>query len=194
MIVIKFTSYLLSFFLHGLVFGFIQTQAKFSYEKIDPVIFTLVYKGTAISQEENKKTLKKRQSRKILTKRLQSQTGMEVHTERPNLNLKYSMRQGGRQGSRQGGRQGVITAGELKPYYPLQARRRGDEGEILVKIKVSPIGTAKILKIINESGSSILESSVKEVIQKAEFRPKMINNVAVSHERQLKFIFNLDEP
>lgn len=58
-----------------------------------------------------------------------------------------------------------------KPAYPALARRRGDEGKVLLKVRVSPQGEALNVTLAKSSGSDSLDTAAIDAVTHWRFVP-----------------------
>ena len=67
-----------------------------------------------------------------------------------------------------------------KPNYPIIARKRGYEGEVLLKVWVLADGSIGELELEKPSGYAVLDQSALEAVRKWLFVPGKQNGVAIS--------------
>lgn len=65
----------------------------------------------------------------------------------------------------------VDTARNEPPEYPRAARRRGLEGQVRVRVRVSVAGTALQIRIATSSGYEILDEAALEAVARWHFTP-----------------------
>lgn len=66
-----------------------------------------------------------------------------------------------------------------KPQYPSEARRRGYEGEVLLRVKVLANGHVGQIELKNSSGHKILDQSAIEAVKQWRFIPAMRDGEAI---------------
>lgn len=60
--------------------------------------------------------------------------------------------------------------GELKPRYPILARRRGQEGEVWVQVDIGKGGRVIEARVVRSSGHEALDEAALESFKEARFR------------------------
>ena len=58
-----------------------------------------------------------------------------------------------------------------KPEYPWAARRRGEEGRVMLRVRVSAQGTALAVEIAQSSGSALLDEAARDAVLRWRFVP-----------------------
>jgi TonB family protein len=79
----------------------------------------------------------------------------------------------------------------LDDYYPTSSRRLGEEGVVLVSLKVSSTGCATGAAIVGSSGSALLDDAVLEFYETMEFIPAGTNGKAVDATVKAPIAFKL---
>ena len=77
---------------------------------------------------------------------------------------------------------GVFSPGYAenpKPAYPLEARERGSQGEVLLKVKVLPNGRVGEVVVEKSSGFEVLDQSALVTVKKWRFIPARKGKVAI---------------
>lgn len=59
---------------------------------------------------------------------------------------------------------------QVKPIYPLASRRRGEEGTVLLEVRVDPSGTVEEVRIVEGSGYPLLDQAAERALKKWRFR------------------------
>ncbi|MSR88258.1 MAG: energy transducer TonB [Candidatus Margulisbacteria bacterium] len=72
------------------------------------------------------------------------------------------------------------------PLYPDSARRRGQEGVVLLSILVDKNGNAISIKLKKSSGSTVLDDSAEKAVKNWKFKPALFGSTPVE--------FNVDIP
>ena len=57
------------------------------------------------------------------------------------------------------------------PRYPLLARKRGYEGEAIVRVEVSRAGQVNAAEVVKSSGFDILDNAAREAVARWQFQP-----------------------
>lgn len=78
------------------------------------------------------------------------------------------------------------------PEYPGMARRRGEQGKVLLKVFVSAQGNAEKVLLEKGSGYELLDKSAIDVVKTWKFIPASINNQPVSGVVIVPIRFSLD--
>lgn len=69
------------------------------------------------------------------------------------------------------------------PDYPKVARLRGLEGDVLLRLKVSPEGKAVAAEIIKGSGHQVLDEAALNAVKEWRFHPRKTSDIAVVEKR-----------
>ena len=86
---------------------------------------------------------------------------------------------------------GPHLAGALSPLYPAGARRRGEEGVVLVRVLVAPTGRASLAEIVSSSGYPALDQAAVSAARGAQFVCALHPSSSQDLETMLKFRFAL---
>ncbi len=78
-----------------------------------------------------------------------------------------------------------------KPDYPSLARRRGYQGEVVIRVIVSPAGKCRSASIVSSSGYSILDEAALEAVQGWSFEPAKQGDQPVEGSLDIPFSFRL---
>jgi len=65
------------------------------------------------------------------------------------------------------------------PPYPPQARRLGQQGQVLLRAKVNARGQVQQVEIVSSSGFPALDRAAQETVQRWEFSPALRNNAPI---------------
>lgn len=65
--------------------------------------------------------------------------------------------------------------GELRPHYPPLSRRMGEEGLVVLRVRVLPSGRAGAVRVLRAPGSSRLVAAAIDAVRSARFTPAMRN-------------------
>jgi protein TonB len=79
-----------------------------------------------------------------------------------------------------------------EPKYPLMARRRGEQGHVLLQVTVSETGQAVIVVVLQSSGYALLDQSAVRAVKNWQFVPATANRQAVTAEVKIPVRFILE--
>ena len=79
-----------------------------------------------------------------------------------------------------------------KPVYPWAARRRGDEGRVTLRVRVSAQGAALAVEIAGSSGSSLLDEAALDAVRRWRFVPARRGNEAIESWVSVPIVFRID--
>lgn len=79
----------------------------------------------------------------------------------------------------------------IKPSYPIGARRRGEEGTVILDVTVAPDGSAKAVARVSSSGFPELDASAERAAMRARFKPGTRDGKAVACAARITIIFRL---
>jgi protein TonB len=79
------------------------------------------------------------------------------------------------------------------PPYPPMARRNGEEGKVVLRVMVSPNGTAEHVEIKSSSGSSRLDEAALKTIYRWKFVAARRGDVPVASAVLVPIIFKLEQ-
>lgn len=88
-------------------------------------------------------------------------------------------------------RSDVATLNNPKPPYPLVARRRGLEGEVLLAVHVSREGLASEVHVKQSSGHALLDGAALDTVRRWRFVPAQRGNVRVDSDVEVPIRFRL---
>ena len=83
--------------------------------------------------------------------------------------------------------------GEIRPAYPLSARRDGVEGTVRVQARVSPTGRTEECWVARSSGSAALDRAALRAVRSARFDPARRQGRTVAEEVTVTVRFLLTE-
>lgn len=66
------------------------------------------------------------------------------------------------------------------PRYPRLARKRGIEGQVVLRVEIGRDGSVEALKVEHSSGSALLDQAARDAVQHWQFVPAKQNGFAVS--------------
>lgn len=79
------------------------------------------------------------------------------------------------------------------PSYPPLSRRMGEEGKVILRVSVSPQGTAESVEIKASSGSPRLDESAQKTVRSWKFIPAKRGDLAVQSWVLVPIIFKLEQ-
>lgn len=79
-----------------------------------------------------------------------------------------------------------------KPVYPAFSRRAGEEGKVLLKVRVSPQGTALDVSLSKSSGFPRLDAAAQDAVSRWRFVPARRGDEAVESSVIVPVSFTLD--
>ncbi|HHQ4557457.1 energy transducer TonB [Aeromonas hydrophila] len=78
-----------------------------------------------------------------------------------------------------------------EPQYPYESRRRGEEGRVILNVRVTAEGTAASVEVDKSSGYRRLDMTARKTVSRWKFIPAKQNNVAVEASTKVTIIFKL---
>ena len=78
-----------------------------------------------------------------------------------------------------------------EPPYPYESRSRGEEGRVILKVRVNADGTASSVEIDQSSGYYRLDREARRTVSRWRFIPGKQNNVAVAAWARVTIIFQI---
>ena len=82
---------------------------------------------------------------------------------------------------------------QINPLYPPRAKRMGIEGYVKVLISVDAEGEVEDIKILESMPEGVFDKAVKRALRRWQFKPKVLNGVAVAQEGEMRLNFKLDK-
>lgn len=79
------------------------------------------------------------------------------------------------------------------PVYPPLARRMGEEGKVVLRVSVNPLGTADSVEVKTSSGSQRLDEAAQKTVRNWKFIPAKRGDVAVQSFVLVPIIFKLEQ-
>jgi protein TonB len=79
------------------------------------------------------------------------------------------------------------------PAYPPLSRRMGEEGKVILRVSVSPQGSADNVEIRTSSGSQRLDESAQKTVRNWKFIPAKRGDTAVQSWVLVPIIFKLEQ-
>ena len=83
------------------------------------------------------------------------------------------------------------TLGETRPEYPLNSRRRGEEGTVVLSIVVRTDGSAGEIKLIQSSGYRRLDTAMLNAARTARYAPALKNGQPIESTFEKAYTFKL---
>jgi len=78
-----------------------------------------------------------------------------------------------------------------EPPYPYESRRRGEEGRVILKVRVAADGTAASVEVDKSSGYRRLDMTARRTVSRWTFIPAKQNNAAVEAWTKVTILFQL---
>ena len=78
------------------------------------------------------------------------------------------------------------------PRYPFSARRRGQEGRVVLRVEVDPAGRAADVSVAHSSGVSALDRAAADAVRRWRFQPARRGGVPVVGRIEVPILFRLD--
>jgi protein TonB len=78
-----------------------------------------------------------------------------------------------------------------EPPYPLAARRRHQEGLVLISVRVTAQGRAEKVEVKQSSGYPLLDEAALNAVRDWEFIPARVGNIALASEIEVPVHFKL---
>lgn len=78
-----------------------------------------------------------------------------------------------------------------EPVYPIAARRRHQEGLVLLSVRVNPVGRATSVSLKQSSGYPLLDEAALTQVREWEFTPARIGSFAVESDIEVPVRFKL---
>ena len=79
----------------------------------------------------------------------------------------------------------------IKPDYPKGARQRGEQGDVILEIRVNASGTVDDVKVATSSGFAELDAAAMKAAKAAKFSPARSGHDSVASTARLKLQFKL---
>lgn len=79
------------------------------------------------------------------------------------------------------------------PTYPPISRRRGEEGRVVLRVQVSPQGSAEQVEIRTSSGSSRLDEAAASTVSHWKFFPARRGDTPISSWVLVPIVFKLEQ-
>ena len=79
----------------------------------------------------------------------------------------------------------------IRPHYPDGARRRGEQGDVVLEIRVEEDGSVGDVKVVAPSGFGELDEAAVRAVRAARFTPARSGDAAVASTARLTLTFRL---
>ncbi len=79
----------------------------------------------------------------------------------------------------------------IKPDYPRGARQRGEEGDVVVELRVTARGTVERVSIVTSSGFPELDDAALRAVKSARFTPAKRGDTSVPSTARMTLTFRL---
>ncbi len=79
----------------------------------------------------------------------------------------------------------------IRPVYPVGARRRGEEGRVVIEVTVLTSGRTGDHAVVASSGFAELDRAAENAIRRARFAPATRSGAPVASRIRLTFVFRL---
>lgn len=91
-----------------------------------------------------------------------------------------------------GAQVGLAYESIVQPKYPLEARRRGEQGTVVLRVLVGRDGLPREVDIARSSGSRQLDRAAREAVLRSRFRPVRIDGIAVEARGLVPIEFSIE--
>ena len=81
----------------------------------------------------------------------------------------------------------------IRPHYPDGARRRGEQGDVVLEIRVEEDGSVGDVKVVTPSGFGELDDAAVRAVRAARFTPARSGDAAVASTARLTLTFRLKD-
>jgi len=78
------------------------------------------------------------------------------------------------------------------PIYPKKSRRRGEEGTVILRVKVDPQGTPESIDIQASSGFSELDHAAIETVRQWKFKPAETGGKTTASTVAIPIVFKIE--
>ena len=81
----------------------------------------------------------------------------------------------------------------ISPRYPMESRRRGEQGTVLLRVLVGRDGLPVDIEVARSSGYRALDRAAREAVLRWRFRPVQINGVTVEARGMIPITFDVNQ-
>lgn len=78
-----------------------------------------------------------------------------------------------------------------RPVYPDIARRRGQQGVVVLRVWVSKVGFPTKLEVLKSSGYGLLDKAAQESVMRWKFHPALLGNCAIDSVVEVPIRFQM---
>lgn len=89
------------------------------------------------------------------------------------------------------GDSGPVPAYRPEPAYPSFARRQGYEGRVIIRVRVSSMGSVGAAQVVRSSGYAMLDETALSAIKRWRFRPAQQGGKPVEATLNVPITFKL---
>ncbi|MEI7945210.1 MAG: TonB family protein [bacterium] len=94
--------------------------------------------------------------------------------------------------------QGAISAPTtidktINPKYPMNSRRKGEQGRVILDVLVSKEGVATSITLVSSSGFKDLDTAAKDAVMLAKFEPGERNGKPIEASARMTILFKLNQ-
>ncbi|WP_345198735.1 energy transducer TonB [Kistimonas scapharcae] len=86
----------------------------------------------------------------------------------------------------------LFNGAQRKPAYPYQARKRGQQGTVLLEVFLDKRGHIESVTLVDSSGFSLLDRAAEKAVRRWSFRPLVRDGVALASRVRVPVVFRLD--
>lgn len=79
----------------------------------------------------------------------------------------------------------------IRPDYPRASRQRGEQGDVILEIRVNAAGGVETVKVLSSSGYADLDAAAVRAVKDARFSPAQSDGSAVGATARLTLTFRL---
>jgi len=79
------------------------------------------------------------------------------------------------------------------PIYPVEARKMGQQGTVILSVLVNAEGTVETLAVKDGSGHVLLDQAAMRAVKRWHFKPATVAGIPVSSQVEVPLEFRLDE-
>jgi len=80
-----------------------------------------------------------------------------------------------------------------EPVYPVWCRRRGQEGKVVLSVKIGSDGRLGVISVVRSSGFSTLDKAAVKALERASFSPASQAGLRVSSTRKIAYSFRMKD-
>ena len=79
----------------------------------------------------------------------------------------------------------------IRPDYPREAKQRGEQGRVLLEVRIDERGRVDAVTVVESSGFATLDAAAVKAVGAAKFRPARMGGRAVPDTRRIPVEFRL---